>query len=68
MSRLLGPVRQNGYVVHDIEAAMRHWTEVLGVGPFYYIEHVPVEHFTYKGEASDLQLSIALANSGGLQI
>lgn len=68
MSRLFGPVRQNGYVVHDIEAAMRHWTEVIGVGPFYYIEHVPVEHFTYKGKPSDAQLSIALANSGDLQI
>lgn len=68
MSRLLGPVRQNGYVVRDIEAAMRHWTEVLGVGPFYYIERVPVENFTYHGQPSNVEMSIALANSGDLQI
>lgn len=40
MSRFLGNVRQNGYVVRDMDAALRHWTEVLGVGPFYYIEQV----------------------------
>lgn len=68
MSRLLGAVRQNGYVVRDIEAAMRHWTEVLGVGPFYYISQVPVKNFTYHGKPSDVDMSIALANSGDLQI
>jgi hypothetical protein len=35
MSRFFGKVCQNGYVVRDIEAALKHWTEVLGVGPFY---------------------------------
>ncbi len=35
MSRLFGDVRQNGYVVRDLEAAMKHWTQVLGVGPFF---------------------------------
>ena len=29
MSRIFGEVRQNGYVVHDIETAMRHWTETM---------------------------------------
>ena len=37
MSRIFGPVRQNGYVVRDIEKAMTHWVEVMGVGPWYYI-------------------------------
>ena len=32
MSRIFGEVRQNGYVVRDIEAALHHWTERLGVG------------------------------------
>ncbi len=68
MSRIFGNVRQNGYVVRDIEAAMAHWTEVMGVGPFYYIEKVEVENFTYKGAPSNADMSIALANSGDLQI
>ncbi|MDJ0785926.1 MAG: VOC family protein [Myxococcota bacterium] len=68
MSRIFGPVRQNGYVVHDIEAALKHWTEVLGVGPFFYFERAPILDFSYRGEASELEVSIALANSGDLQI
>lgn len=68
MSRHFGEIRQNGYVVRDIEAALRHWTEVLGVGPFFHFERVPVRDFRYRGEPSDLEVSIALANSGPLQI
>jgi catechol 2,3-dioxygenase-like lactoylglutathione lyase family enzyme len=68
MSRWFGPIRQNGYVVRDIEAALKHWTEVLGVGPFFYVEEVPVEDFLFRGEPSPLRVSIALANSGDLQI
>ena len=68
MSRFFGPVRQNGYVVKDIHKAMSHWTEVLGIGPFYYIERVPVENFKYRGESSNVEMSVALANTGDLQI
>jgi len=68
MSRLFGAVVQNGYVVRDIEAAMRHWIEVLGVGPWFYIEHLPVTDFRYKGQPSPVDISLALANSGALQV
>ncbi|MBV9045238.1 MAG: VOC family protein [Alphaproteobacteria bacterium] len=68
MSRIFGRVCQNGYVVRDIEAAMKHWTEVLGVGPFYYIERVKMDWFRYHGEPSNAEVSIALANTGDLQI
>ncbi len=68
MSRIFGEVRQNGYVVRDVEAAMKHWTEVLGVGPFFYFERVPVKDFRYRDEPSPLEVSIALSNSGPLQI
>ena len=68
MSRIFGAIRQNGYVVRDVEAAMKHWTEVLGVGPFFYFERVPIEDFRYRGEPSPVEVSIALANSGPLQI
>lgn len=68
MSRFFGPIRQNGYVVRDMEAALDHWTRVLGVGPFFYFERVPIERFRYRGEPSDLDVSIALGNWGALQI
>ena len=68
MSRFFGAVTQNGYVVRDIQAAMRHWIEVLDVGPWYYIDRAPIVDFTYKGTPSPAEVSIALANSGTLQI
>ena len=68
MSRFFGNVNQNGYVVRDIDAALEHWTTVMGVGPFFYLETVPIDYFTYKGEPQDLEISIALGNSGDLQI
>lgn len=68
MSQLFGPVRQVGYVVRDIEAAMRHWA-TLGVGPWFYKETIESTEFRYYGQASRLPaLSIALANSGDLQL
>ncbi len=68
MSRFFGKVCQNGYVVRDIEAALKHWTDVLGVGPFFYIDRVKCDWFTYRGEPSPVEMSIALANTGDLQI
>ncbi len=68
MSRFTGAVRQNGYVVRDIDAAMKHWIEILGVGPFYYIEQVPIDWFKHRGVSQQPELSIAMANTGDMQI
>jgi catechol 2,3-dioxygenase-like lactoylglutathione lyase family enzyme len=68
MSRVFGPIRQNGYVVRDLEGAMRHWTEVLGVGPFFHFATAPLTGFRLRGTPSPATCSIALANSGPLQI
>jgi hypothetical protein len=68
MSRIFGAVRQNGYVVRDIQAAMKHWIEVMGVGPWYYMDRVKTDWFRHRGQDSSVEMSIALANSGDLQI
>lgn len=69
MSQQYSAIRQIGYVVKDIEKAMEHWSRVLGVGPWYYREDATPTTFTYYGEASrPPKLSIALANSGFVQI
>jgi hypothetical protein len=68
MSRLLGSIRQLGYVVDDIEAAMAHWHEVMGVGPWFYNPKVPIENYRYGGEAHEVHNSVALANSGPMQV
>lgn len=68
MSQSFGAVRQLGYVVQDIERAMLHWA-ALGVGPWFYREEVTTTEFRYYGQPSALpKLSIALANSGDLQL
>lgn len=68
MSQMFGAVRQVGYVVRDLEEAMAHWVR-LGVGPWFYIAEVDTTEFRYFGKTSTPpRLSIALANSGDLQI
>jgi len=68
VSRFFGDVRQNGYVVHDIEKAMHYWINTVGVGPWLYLDRAPIGDFTCHGRSSDIEVSIALANTGPLQI
>lgn len=70
MSLLLGDARQVGYIVADIESAMKRWSEDLGVGPWFYKEDIGVTSFSYFGDDVDElpKVSIALANSGSLQV
>jgi len=69
MSRTFGPVRQIAFMVRDIDAAMRQWTEVLGIGPFHVKRRLSFDPFIYHGrEAPSPTISLALANSGALQV
>lgn len=68
MSRIFGPIVQNGYVVEDLDAAVTHWVDRLGVGPFFLLPSLRFERCTFRGVPTDPVLHIAVANSGGLQI
>ncbi len=68
MSRLFGKIRQLGFVVPDIHAAIRHSSEVLQVGPWFLTELAPVEKFRFRGKSACIEVSVALANSGSLQV
>lgn len=67
MSRIFGRIAQIGYVVRDIDAAMDRWVE-HGVGPWFYVDRVQTDYFRYRGVDSDMQMSVALANSGDVQL
>jgi hypothetical protein len=67
MSRLFGQIAQIGYVVPDVHASMEHWLG-NGVGPWFYVDRVDMDFFRYRGEDSSLEMSVAVANSGSLQI
>ena len=68
MSRVFGEVRQLGYVVRDIEAAMLHWATVLGIGPWFYFPRVAAVDGRYRGQPQPFEVAIALSNSGPTQI
>lgn len=63
---LPGVVRQNGYVVRDLDAAISSWLS-LGIGPWYVIRERP-QTGVYRGEDCTVTVSIAFANSGDLQL
>jgi catechol 2,3-dioxygenase-like lactoylglutathione lyase family enzyme len=66
MAPLPGPIRQIGYVVTDLDKALAGWVE-LGVGPWFVMRGLP-QRVTYRGEPCEITLSLALANSGDMQI
>jgi catechol 2,3-dioxygenase-like lactoylglutathione lyase family enzyme len=66
MSVLPGPIRQIGYVVTDLDKAMQSWVE-LGVGPWFVIRGLPMRAL-YRGEPCETALSLALSNSGEMQV
>ncbi len=68
MDSWLGPIDQLGYVVDDIESAMNHWIERLGVGPFYFLPSPPMQDLAYRGQPTEARIAVALSFSGPLQI
>jgi catechol 2,3-dioxygenase-like lactoylglutathione lyase family enzyme len=57
------------FVVRDADATMKHWAEVLGVGPFLVRREVSFEQFRYRGEPGPSPvITLGLAHSGPLQI
>ena len=68
MSRIFGSVRQLGYVVDDLDAAIAHWTGVLGIGPFFVFPKVVAQDNIYRGESAPFEVAIALSQSGPMQI
>jgi hypothetical protein len=67
MSRIFGKIAQIGYVVRDIDASMDQWVR-RGVGPRFYVDWVQTDYFLYRGAESELEVSVAVANSGDIQL
>ena len=67
MSRIFGDIAQIGYVVPDVRASMSHWIR-NGVGPWFYIADVKTDYFRYHGADSPMTMSVAVANTGEIQI
>jgi len=62
-------VMQAAFIVEDLEAAALSWVRTTGIGPFLMVPHVQLAEYDYHGQkSSGLVFSVALAQSGGIQI
>lgn len=69
MSQKFGEIRQIAFIVRDIDKMMKYWTQILGIGPFFIKRNIEFTNFIYRGSnGKSPVVSIALANSGQLQI
>jgi hypothetical protein len=64
----LGVIKQIAYVVDDLDAAIARWVEIVHAGPFFRIDNTRIEDLRYRGQPADAALSLAVGNSGGIQI
>ncbi len=63
-----GSVVELCHVVRDMDAAIAHWTERFGAGPFFVGEMTFPEGHRYRGEPAMLAIRVAFGFSGGLLI
>ncbi|NOZ42468.1 MAG: VOC family protein [Alphaproteobacteria bacterium] len=63
-----GKILQMAYVVDDLETAARNWVEMTGSGPMFIGVDFPIINRRYRGEPTEVELSLALGFSDGLCI
>ena len=61
-------IMQYSFVVEDLDSAIGHWSGRLHVGPFFVIDHVPYDECRYLGEDSDIDMAVAIAYHGDVQV
>jgi 4-hydroxyphenylpyruvate dioxygenase-like putative hemolysin len=59
---------QMAFIVEDLSQAMRHYTEVLGAGPWNVFDRVPVRDLMYHGKPAQINLHLAMSYLGDMQI
>ena len=64
----LGKVMQIAYVPADFDGALRFWTQVMGVGPFFLQPNLSPPGSYHRGQPTDAVFSIAIAYWGDVQV
>jgi hypothetical protein len=59
-----GPMYHTGFVVRDIHAAVRHWVDVVGVGPFTVFENFAFVDPSYRGAPIGPRVTLAFGARG----
>ncbi|MCB1624460.1 MAG: VOC family protein [Pseudomonadales bacterium] len=57
-------IYHSGYVVADIQSAVRHWVEQAGAGPFALFDDFTFVNPVYRGKAGGPSVALAFAYSG----
>lgn len=60
----LNGIMQVAYIVEDIHAAMPIYQKRLNLGPWFLFEHFPFQWLKYRGRDTQLDVTLAMANSG----
>ncbi|MFC3052104.1 VOC family protein [Kordiimonas pumila] len=62
----MGGIMQIAFITPDIEAAIAHYTPRLACGPWFVIEHFPLLDAQYRGQPTELDITLALSFSGSM--
>jgi len=63
----MAAIKQLGYMVHDLDAAIDYWIDVMGAGPFFLADiEVPKQDFL--GEPTNALITVAIGYSGDMQV
>jgi hypothetical protein len=68
---MVNPARtffQQAYLVTDLDAAITHWHETFGAGPFVRVPHHTTDRFDYRGTTHEADVSYAFGYLGDMQI
>lgn len=62
----MGAIMQIAYIVPDIYEAIERYTPRLNCGPWFVVEHFPLLDAQYRGEPTELDITLAIAFSGSM--
>lgn len=66
-TRSYGPIRQIAYVVEDLDAAIRHWSDFAGVGPWTVYRNAAMRGYC-RGADTTVKMHVGLSYQGEVQI
>jgi len=68
---VLGPSTQLGFVVRDLDRAVRHWVDVIGVAPFLFLDRGagrPAPPAFHRGQEVFVETRLAFGYVGDVQL
>jgi len=65
--RTYGPIRQIAWLVEDLDAAIRHWTEFAGIGPWTVYRNTTLRGHC-RGVETQVKMNVGLSYQDEVQI